>query len=246
LNTLNYSRTTGSSINVIVNPLPDATIKGSTDVHSKLITNDSAATSGYSHYAWSVFNSKIITSDTIQNIQVLWGNVGNDSLKLVVTNSFGCKDSSVLKTTADSLKITNVAIGTINNTRPFTSGYKLGIPKDTLLVGNEAWFNVKVDLNNALNDSDYISIAYSVNDTISKNIQNIYVFNKGKKDGTIILNNKKYLNNTGKDILVPFTIYPNKIKINGNLPDNNSSLQQSISDHFTIYPVPTINGIDFK
>lgn len=78
------------SYSVTVNPLPNPTISGALSVCQGSQHNYSVVGFPGHTYSWSVAAGNLLTGGTTPNATVTWTQIGNNTLQVVETNTFGC------------------------------------------------------------------------------------------------------------------------------------------------------------
>ena len=101
---INYTNTLCTAASATVYPvtvhaLPVTTISGSNSICALSTGNVYSTTAGLSNYAWSISAGGTVTAGgtaTSNSITISWNSSGARWVKVVGTNSFGCKDSTTL------------------------------------------------------------------------------------------------------------------------------------------------------
>jgi hypothetical protein len=101
ISTTGCSKTDSVIINVKTAPLPAVT--GSLSVCEGASLPYQTKGKNGDIYKWSIANGIITSADTSRIITVRWTNAGPGMIKVVESNPNGCKDSSILKITVNSL-----------------------------------------------------------------------------------------------------------------------------------------------
>ncbi len=92
------------SKNITINPLPKPAISGEFNVCERSIHKYSAPNLTGFNYQWIVAGGSIQGNNNVNEVEILWSNVQNASLKLIMINSeTGCKDSITENITVNML-----------------------------------------------------------------------------------------------------------------------------------------------
>ncbi|MBM2815455.1 MAG: type sorting protein [Ignavibacteria bacterium] len=90
---------------ITINPLPVPLISGPNITQKEKIETYSDIIGGFSSYKWEVTGGTIQGADNNQSVNVQWAESGIGKVKLIVTNSFNCKDSTAIDVTITKANI---------------------------------------------------------------------------------------------------------------------------------------------
>ena len=90
------------SVKITVNARPTPSVSGTTSVCASTTLSYSTTSNSGSSYAWTISGGTISSGAGTNSISVKWGSSGSGSLKVVETNSSGCKDSSTASITINA------------------------------------------------------------------------------------------------------------------------------------------------
>ena len=110
--TVSGCTSTAASTSVTVNARPTPSASGSTTVCANSSTSYSTTNNSGSTYAWTISGGSITSGASASTANVTWGSGSSGSLKVVETNSSGCKDSSTVSITINPLPSATVGSAT--------------------------------------------------------------------------------------------------------------------------------------
>lgn len=113
---------------ITVNPQPSVALAGETDVCGSKSYSYSASGSG--SYAWSVTGGSINGTTTGSTVNVTWAGQGQGSIKVILTNSNGCKDTAVANITIHTMtapEITGALVACEKKEEKYSSNLAQGL-----------------------------------------------------------------------------------------------------------------------